>query len=300
MKKVQILLSTYNGERFIREQLDSILDQDYLNIAILIRDDGSTDKTPLILEEYADKYKNITYYQGENIGVIQSFFNLMKNADISADYYSLSDQDDWWIKGKITRAVKQLDSMNRDKPLLYCGRTTLVDQNLKPLNVKMKPYKINPDFGNALVENICTGCTTVINRNLLQLIQDHIPHFTVMHDWWIYLTASYYGEIYYDEKSYILYRQHGKNVMGSRSNYIDEFKMRLKNFKNNKGKICRQAKEFRKIYTIKDNENLSMTYITEYQEHVIYRFKILFTKDIFRQRGMDNFIFKILFLIGHV
>lgn len=299
MKSVQVLLSTYNGEQYIKEQLDSILNQDYSNITILIRDDGSKDKTVSILDEYASEYNNITYYQGQNIGVINSFFDLMKNADMSADYYSLSDQDDVWDQKKISCAVAKLESMNQKKSSLYCGRTTLVNQDLERINSTIKEHKIVPDFGNALVENICTGCTCVMNHKLLQIIQTHIPRFTVMHDWWIYLIASSVGEVCYDNNSYMLYRQHDKNVVGTSTNYIDEFKVRLRNYRKNSGQISKQAREFQRLLENESNKQLLETIIGSHN-HLSYKIKILLTNKIYRQRKLDNIIFKILFLIGHV
>lgn len=301
MSKVQILLSTYNGEKYLEEQLDSILNQDYPDITILIRDDGSTDKTIEILDQYSRKYNQIKYYKGNNIGVINSFFDLMKNADITAEYYSLSDQDDVWLSDKISRAVNQLNLLPSNKPLLYCGRTTLVDEYLNPLRNSIKLIPQKPSFGNALIENICTGCTSVFNKELLLLVCNHIPQYTVMHDWWLYLTASAYGEVYYDENSYILYRQHQANVIGSKSNYIAEFLMRLKRFKGKQGNISRQVIEFDRLFVNNyfDKKNL-LNYIKKYRKNSRIRLHILFSNKIYRHRFMDNLIFKFLFLIGSV
>lgn len=302
MKKVQILMSTYNGDKYLREQLDSIIKQNYSNFSILIRDDGSTDNTLSILEEYKNKYGNIiSYYQGENIGVIKSFFDLMKNADNEASYYALSDQDDFWKINKIKRAVSEIQNIEiiRDIPILYCSRTTLVDKDLNKLPISIRRTKVKPSFGNALVENICTGCTAVINKKLLNIVINHTPNFTVMHDWWLYLTASYFGKVIFDEKSFILYRQHDNNVLGSRTNYLNEFKIRLKQFKKNKNLISKQAKEFKKLYKIKNNMNgKSLLFVSNYKYNIIYKINILFSKDIYRQRKLDNFIFKILFLFN--
>ena len=109
MEKVQILMSTYYGEKYLREQLDSIIKQTYPLINILIRDDGSSDGTLSILKEYAGKYDHVTYYEGENIGVIQSFLQLLKESDANVNYYAFADQDDVWLPEKIVRAVEKLE-----------------------------------------------------------------------------------------------------------------------------------------------------------------------------------------------
>lgn len=300
MKKVQILLSTYNGEKYLEEQLDSIINQEYMNLSILIRDDGSTDRTLSILKKYDLKYNNITYYQGDNLGVIGSFFDLVMNADITADYYGFSDQDDVWNKEKIKKAIEVLDTMDREQPLLYCGKTTLVDSKLNPIRSSIRTHNITPDFGNALVENISIGCTSVVNRNLLLLVKEHIPNFTVMHDWWFYLTASCFGQVYYDKRAYILYRQHGDNVIGMKNSYLSEFKNRVKNYRKNRGKISSQVNEFNRLYVSNDKNQKMIKELLNSKKNLRYRMKIIFTNDIHRQRRLDNMIFKMLFLLGNI
>lgn len=300
MKKVQILLSSYNGEKYIEEQLDSLLGQDYGNFSILIRDDGSSDSTREIIKRYAATQKQISYYTGENIGVINSFFDLVLHADPQADYYAFSDQDDVWLKDKVSQAVSMLENMDSNKPLLYCGRTTAVKEDLTDIRSSIKPYRVRPDFSNALVENICTGCTSLFNQQLLDLVQNNIPRFTVMHDWWLYLIASVYGEVCYDEKSYILYRQHGENEIGTKTTYYDEFIKRCKNFRKNRGNISRQAEEFKRLFDLGQEKSRLLHYVINARKDIRSRLKIIFSNQVYRQRKIDNFIFKILFLLGRV
>lgn len=300
MKKVQVLLSTYNGEKYLTEQLDSIINQSYTNITVLIRDDGSSDGTIRILESYKEQYKWIEYYIGENLGAKDSFLDLIKHADLSMDFFAFADQDDVWLPNKIKQAVEKLTTMDQSKPLLYCGNKTLVDEKLVLIHSSIKEYNIRPSFGNALVENICTGCTSVMNIELLSLIRDNLPKFVIMHDWWFYLVASNFGEIYYDNESYILYRQHSNNVVGARSNYLDEFRSRVKDYKCNRGKVSRQAYEFHRLYH-KRSKNIELqNYVIKAKKSLKYRITILNTNKIYRQRKIDNFIFKVLFLLGSV
>ena len=121
METVQVLMSTYNGEKYIREQLNSIINQTYPSIKILVRDDGSSDGTIEILEEYAAKYDNMAYYAGKNLGVIQSFLQLLKDSDDSSAYYAFSDQDDVWLPEKIEKAVEMIENNKEvEQPILYC------------------------------------------------------------------------------------------------------------------------------------------------------------------------------------
>lgn len=300
METVQILMSTYNGEKYLRAQLDSILEQDYPNMSILIRDDGSTDMTIEILKEYSNRYDCLSFYQGENIGVIKSNFDLMKNANPTADYYALSDQDDYWMKHKISKAVYSLKKLDKNKPLLYCGKTILTDKDLNELNVKIKYPEIRPNFYNALIENICTGCTAVFNKKLLDMVINNIPDFTVMHDWWLYLIASSFGQVYYDHESFIFYRQHGLNVVGARTNYWKEFKTRLRNYKNNRGKIHRQLEEYYKAFHKQIPDEQLVLDLLDAKKVIRKRFSIFKSGLLFRQRKIDNFIYNILLLIGQI
>lgn len=307
MKTLQILMSTYNGVKYIREQLDSLLDQDCekfgkASFRILIRDDGSGDGTQDILEEYAVKYPDrISWYQGENIGVIQSFFEVLGKAGDS-DYYAFCDQDDYWMPEKMTRAVEILDGMSREKPSLYCCRPKLVDQELKPIESEIERPAMRPGFRNAMIENIVTGCTAVFNRRLCEMIRQEPPKFTVMHDWWLYLTASCFGELYYDETPYICYRQHQGNVLGTKTRKTDEWKMRLKRFRGNRGNISHQLGEFLRIFGNLEphNENIQMAReFLEVRKSFTGRRRFLKKSRIYRQRREDDRIFHVILLLGN-
>jgi glycosyltransferase involved in cell wall biosynthesis len=300
MKKVQILMTTYNGERYLRTQIDSILEQDYPNIQLLIRDDGSSDSTLKILEEYSASNDKVSYYTGVNLGVVNSNFDLIKRADTTADYYSFADQDDYWMPNKISQAVLALEKLDKNQALLYCGRPTLADKDLKILDVKINTPDIRPCFNNALVENICTGCTAVINNTMLVLVKEHIPEYVIMHDWWFYLLATYFGQVYYDKESYILYRQHSDNVMGARTNYWNEFLTRLQNYKGNRGKIRKQLAELQKVFNGEINNTESLKELINSHQNLVSRLNLIRSHEVFRQRKMDDIIFKILILIGQL
>lgn len=234
-KKVIILMSTFNGGDYLEEQLDSLVKQTYENISIIIRDDGSTDRTIQILMDYSEKYENITFITGENLGVIKSFFYLLEEYGKSADFISFCDQDDVWLPDKIKVAVNIL---NEDKctPQLYATPVQLVDKNLNHMQVK-KFKKIGKR--NAIIQNVVTGCSVVINRNFSDLLIKNKPNIEKieMHDSWMYLVCMFFGEFIYDDVSYIKYRQHENNVVGIPSNKID---MLVQSFKNLKKEIDMQ------------------------------------------------------------
>lgn len=303
MHTVQVLMSTYNGEKYLRQQLDSILEQNAVNVKIFVRDDGSSDATVSILEEYKRNYNNIEYIAGGNIGVIKSFFATLEKVSLTADYYALADQDDFWLKDKLFRATEVLARKDNKLPLLYCSNQILVDQNLVELEEGIKKIAKTPSFGNALVENICTGCTAVFNQKLLLEARTHIPEYTVMHDWWLYLIASAFGKVHHDKEGYILYRQHTENVVGSKNTYGQEFKNRAKNFKKHRGQVRKQAESFANSFgsILKEYpEQQELLELLISSKKWKYRWQLVGNKKIHRQRSLDNLIFKFLYIAGYI
>ena len=318
-------MSTYNGKDYLREQIESILVQNCkeqmgVSLKLFIRDDGSKDGTQKILDEYAEKYPDkISWYQGENIGVIRSFFELIEKSDEKAAYYAFSDQDDYWHKEKLGAGIKQIKNMSDDsvkEPLLYCCSPLLVDENLKEIDNSMTRKEKRAGFENAVVENIVTGCTIVMNKTLRDMAKAYPPKFTVMHDWWFYLLASCYGKVYYDKNQYISYRQHGTNTVGYNTSKIKELKDRVKRFRGNRQNITKQLSEFVRIYKLykkKEPDNvlfsddeakrkISLAYeLVKYSRKAKYlpkRVIILKKAGIYRQRRIDNIIFQIILLSG--
>lgn len=314
MKKLQILMSTYNGERYLSEQLDSLLSQtltknnNYM-VTILVRDDGSSDGTCDILNKYADEYEEIRYVKGENKGVIESFFSLVDLSDFDADYLAFCDQDDVWMPEKIERAVEKIEAEEKksgeDKPILYCGRPLLTDANLNPIETVLYTGKVRASFGNALLENVVYGCTSMANRGLINLLRMGHPEFTIMHDRWCYLMASCFGKVIFDENSYICYRQHGVNTVGVKKNRYREFRERLSKFKKTKHEISRQAQSFlafceKNKLLIPEQKKTWLLDVAKMPKSVKARIKVMKNPNLYRLRAGDQAVFKILILIGHL
>ena len=213
MKKVQVLLSTYNGERFLEEQLQSLAAQKGVELSVLVRDDGSSDSTTKILDKW-QKTGLLQWYQGENMGPAKSFLNLMQHAP-DADYYAFCDQDDVWLDCKLQKAAEKLDAFEAEKPAMYFSKAQLVDAELHQLKRKVKDGYVF-SFGQALIRNNAIGCTMVFNRTLLELINGYAPSFVPMHDYCLYLVClALDGNVIYDSNSCIMYRQHGENIVGN-------------------------------------------------------------------------------------
>ena len=338
MTTVQVLLSSYNGENYIREQLDSILSQEGVAIQLLIRDDGSTDGTKSILAKYEHQWDNISVIYGTNVGVISSFFLLLEQAG-DYPYIAFADQDDVWLKQKLKRAIERIEQEEINKkvsnhknsieknyvecsvdflekqkescyvadirkeyqqPIVYCSAKQLVDAKLNPLPSPMKYPKIRAEFENALVENMCTGCTCVINQEMLQLLKGKQPKFTIMHDFWIYLVGTCFGTVIYDEESYILYRQHGANELGTATSVLENYKRRIKNFKKHRGQLIKQAEQLLILYgkcMPKEKKKIVELFVKSKKDWKV-RMKFLQQGTIFRQRKSDDCIMKLLFLCG--
>lgn len=224
MYKVQVLLSSYNGEKYIEEQIDSILKQEEVEISLLVRDDGSTDKTIDILEKLSAD-ERITYYKGENIKPARSFMELV-NKSGEFDYFTFADQDDVWNSKKIISAINKLKE-KENEPSLYISALEIVDENLN--TIETKKVEGNFTFEGAIIKNFATGCTQVFNKKLRDIIKSYTPSYIIMHDSWI--TRVCYaigGNVIIDDNTYIKYRQHSGNVLGYKDEGFQKLKRQFK------------------------------------------------------------------------
>lgn len=307
MFNVQILLSTFNGEKYLEQQVESLLTQDYDITKLIIRDDGSTDRTRDILSTLKKKYPNkVTVITGTNVGVIQSFFELLHSVSEEADFISFCDQDDIWKSDKISRAIDLLSAHSRDIPMMYCSRTELVTEELKPFGYWPPIPSRETGFGNALIQNVAVGCTVMINRRALQLIPQHMPDPSklIMHDWWMYILVSAFGHVIYDDYPSLLYRQHANNVMGGDRGFFSKWKNKYQSFKkNNKKKLLRaQANEFYHIYEDilpEDKKFILHNLLTE-RLSFIDRWRYLTKSEVYRQSLVEDWLFRMLYLIGRI
>lgn len=229
-KTISVLLSSYNGGKFIREQIDTILNQNGVDVHLLVRDDGSSDETTSILEEYRQNGK-LDFYVGENIGWKKSFFDLILHAPDS-EYYAFSDQDDHWLPEKLVNGISKLDTLPNG-PCLYLSNCYYWREGAE----KILTFKRKPSLSkfNCHIFVLGQGCTYVFNRELLDIVKKNLPQIEVEHDGWLFRTANLVGNIYYDMNSYIWYRQHGNNELGATITYRENAKRRIKYYFNLKG-----------------------------------------------------------------
>ena len=299
MKKVVVMMSTYNGEKYLKPQIESILTQKGVKVHLVIRDDGSTDATKDILGEYCAKFQNITVYKGENVGYIKSFMWLVKKVGAEKDtYYAFSDQDDIWDNQKLKAAVDMINKEKKDIPVMYYSDLNVVDKDgsfIRKANTwegSIDKYKISVFIG-------IRGCTMVYNYHLQALLQKYSPRKISGHDTYIALLAFWSGHVVYDSNAYIDYRQTGENLSITGKSSFDRLK---KNFLYVKKRLTvraniheNNAKEIIKGYeNIIDVENLKA--VAFYRNSLSSKIKLLKKKEYFHFSFLIN-LFNLLFII---
>lgn len=255
---VEILVATYNGEKYIKEQIDSLLNQTYKDIRILIRDDGSNDNTVKIIKEYIEKYGNKIVLIEDDIkcgSSMKNFMELTKHA--SADYVMYCDQDDFWFKDKVKISLEEMkkNEENGNKPIALYTDYIETDSNLKELKQNKKNsqiyYKKDLDLSHLLVQNYLTGCCIMVNKELCQSLVEYSDAI-LMHDWWIAIYAVTFGKIVHIEKEYMYYRQHSNQVVGAKNvrsiKYVLQ-KLFSGSSKKSMDAYIKQAKYFYKLYS---------------------------------------------------
>jgi glycosyltransferase involved in cell wall biosynthesis len=304
MKKplVQVLLSTYDGLSYLEEQLVSLFSQQGVEVRVLVRDDGSKDGTPAFLEDYAKRESRLTVLKDRNLGVVGSFFDLLRRAPSDADFYAFCDQDDVWLEDKLERATKMLSQLPSARPRLYCSRLRYVDKELLDIGMSRLPKHF--DFSSALVENVATGCTIVFDRRLLETARLglHDRH-CLMHDWWLYLLAQGSGTSVFDPEPRVLYRQHGGNVVGASAGLVSRYLTKFRRFMErgaDASHITDQAASFVEAYrAVLDPEKrrLALDFLAS-KRGFSKRIAWALALPTRRHSWVDNFILRILIVLN--
>ncbi len=217
--KIHILLSTYNGEQFLAEQIQSIQNQTVQDWKLLIRDDGSRDRTREIIQEFVAQDSRIHWInenESKNLGVIKSFHNLAQFEE--ADVYFFSDQDDVWLPQKLELSLAEARKYPAEMPLLVYMDLTVVNQDLEVLSssmIRSQSGHANTELVQELTENTVTGGVAMVNHALIQLWNQ--TEDILMHDWYLALLATAFGKLVYIDQPGELYRQHEHNVLGART-----------------------------------------------------------------------------------
>ena len=300
--EVSVILSSFNGVAYLREQLDSLLGQTYGNLRIQIRDDGSSDQTPGILRDYAARYPNISVSTGDRLGIAASFFRLLGEAPDSSGFFAFCDQDDVWYADKIERAVRQLSAVEQGTPALYCSRLEYVDRELRHLKFSRIPAR-GLSFASALVENSATGCTVVMNRAARDLIVASLPARCIMHDWWCYLVVAAFGTVIYDEAASLKYRLHAANDTGAAVSFSEDWARRVRRFwSDRKGafRIHAQAQAFAALFgeRLAADKRFLLERFLASKSSLSRRLAYALRPAVYRQSRTDQMILRALVLLG--
>ena len=277
--KIAVLMSTYNGEKYIKQQIDSILNQNGdFQLDLIVRDDGSTDNTINILKNYEQAGK-LKWYSGENFKPAKSFIQLIID-NKGYDYYAFSDQDDYWKSSKLIESVKRIENINT--PCICYSNAELVDENLKSLGRNL--YKKEPD--TSMYTIMCAanviGCTMVFNNKLADFIRDAgMPNVIIMHDSYLArVCSSIDGRVIYINHAYTKYRQHGSNTLGIKNTKKEKFILLCKDIMK-KGKITldEQANEILKKYDkyMPINNREWIKKVAHYRKNIITRCILAFS-----------------------
>jgi glycosyltransferase involved in cell wall biosynthesis len=298
---IEILLATYNGEKFLKEQIESIFSKSSKDIHLIIRDDGSTDNTLEIIHEAINKFPNqITLIDDRSHrGVIGSFSQLLETS--KSPYVMFADQDDIWLDHKIDATFQKMQEMEKkwgkEKPILVHSDLTVVNEKLEKISHSYWTYtRIKPQEGShlnrLLVQNEITGCTIMMNRPLVDLASPIFPE-SVMHDWWIALIAAAFGHIGVIGEPLILYRQHKRNTLGA-----NKFgKLKLKNLTINQSKKMNQASELLKRFSNKltpENQKMLDDYISMKDSSFLRNRFITLKYRFFKQGLLRNLFYFLL------
>ncbi len=293
-KKVAILLATYQGQKYLAEQLTSFTAQIHRNWELWVSDDGSSDETIKILEayrtEFTSRFPNINI--GPKQGFAANFLSLTCDSRISADYYAYSDQDDIWDEDKLDRAVKWLESVPENVPAMYCCRSRLVDENNNEIGYSAL-FSMQPSFSNALVQTIGGANTIVFNEAARNLVKkDGLNHQIVSHDWWIYLLVTGVGgHVFYDPIPRIRYRQHKHNLVGTNTSIKGKLK-RIRmlwrgDFARNNQKNLHALLNIQALLT-PENKRILNAFKVSRESSLINRLMMLKKNHVYRQTILGN------------
>lgn len=300
LKSVQVVMSTFNGEKYLNEQIDSILSQKNVDVKLYIRDDGSSDGSRKSILNYAEN-QNVNYKFGENQGFVKSFLDALDSCG-EADYYAFSDQDDVWQDDKLITAVSMLEKENPEIPLLYCSALQRVDENLNFISIQQFPGLL-VSLPSMLARGRLAGCTFVFNNRLRELVKGGSKiSIHSSHDSWVLLVClSCNGKVIFDKTSHILFRRHGTNTSIDGGSFKNRLRYEFRYFKNYKDNRRDTSEELlRYIGTnISEDSRRFLEKVVNYKMNMITRIKFAMCREINCGIPMANLINRVTILFGN-
>lgn len=240
--EIDVLLATYNGEKYLREFLESLAQQQDVSIKLRVSDDGSSDSTLQILKDFSNRFRELVVTQGPKKGPCDNFLSLIKQAD--SDIIALADQDDIWEPKHLINSIRRLENLHHIPALTFSSVSEFDGRRENRLAIWPKQIEVDKPF-LFYVENLARGCTIVFNRSAMNMINKYTPNFAIMHDWWITLLISLTGEVRYCAEPEVNYRIHQDNFVGRKSG----IRQRLKRFTASSDSEWPPVAQLREIYT---------------------------------------------------
>jgi rhamnosyltransferase len=288
-------MSTYNGEKYLSEQIDSLLRQIDVNVNVYIRDDGSKDSTLEILGKYAKLNKNIKIEYGENLGYAKSFWSMLKK-DFDSDFYAFCDQDDIWEDNKLIEGINMIEKQDMNIPILYTSCVRSVNNDGKILSNNCFNTKKAINVYESFQRSIVPGCVFIFNKKAKEIMSLYNGCLE-SHDWAAYSIISAFGKVIYDERSFINYRIHGNNTIGKKNHFLELIK-KIKTFAHKS--ICfrsRFATDFIECYSLlleNDIVKENIIQLAYYKDSFKNKLKL------FANKNFKGIIFKCYVILGRV
>lgn len=305
MDTIAVLLSTYNGEAYLKEQIESILTQKDVFVRLIIRDDGSSDRTDAIISEYAKSYPNITFLKEGNMGCEKSFEYLYRYAfgNCNADYYAYADQDDVWFLEKLKKSVDAISSERQ--PALFCCNQVITDGDLNPLKLMIEESAFNHIDEVQRINYLKNrhGCTMVWNHALMEILGKSVHNevYTPGHDKWLMLLARCAGIVVSSKEPLQYYRVHGNNTSGYAMGFVSRLKKGIKyywlNDQHNNLYVEDCFSSVPNISYSSDGIRYLMN-VKDYRKNVLKRIKVAFSRQIWLEGVAEGVIHSIAVLIG--
>lgn len=293
MKKnrVAVLMSTYNGEKYLETQIESVMKQKKIDVYLFIRDDGSKDNTINILKKYESNDK-VNIFYGDNIGYANSFWNLLTKVD-GFDYYAFCDQDDIWLDNKLYAGILKLKDF--DGPALYTSKVISINNDLNIIsdNTFNNHGKLN--VFESFQKSVFPGCVFIFNEDA-QIILKKYNGFMESHDWAAYTIISVLGNIVYDDSSYIYYRIHNDNTIGKNNKFKETVNKVERFLKKSKCTRSHFAKDFYNTY----NSQIPVKHLKEIHALAFYKESLIDKLILFKSKKFKGIIFKLYVLLEKV
>lgn len=284
---VAVVMSTYNEEKYLTEQIDSILSQKDVHVELFIRDDGSADSTRNIISDYAGHYGNIHVDFGENVGLARSFIQVLSSAS-ECDYYAFSDQDDYWEPEKLsaaTKLIRQKESgQGKNLPILYYSNLNISDSRLNIIHKTKFEARVH-SLGSVITRRSIADCTMMMNAKLHSLVKSRTITDNMLaqnHDSFIIsLAYSAGGTVICDSEAYIRYGQHGRNSAGSPLGLVGRIKKEWKHITDESGREAKIARAILEAYghDVTPEAHRTLETVAGYKENFMSRLKIIFSPE---------------------